>query len=109
MRAWRTCPTSSTKTATQRREAGTAERRQRRRVGGAAIKRGFDVVVAGTALVLLAPALALIALAIRLTMGRPVLYRQERPGLGGETFRLVKFRTMSQARDAAGRLLPDED
>jgi lipopolysaccharide/colanic/teichoic acid biosynthesis glycosyltransferase len=67
------------------------------------------VVVAGAALVVLTPALVLIALAIRITMGRPVVYRQERPGLHGETFRMVKFRTMSNERDGTGRLLPDEE
>src|SRR5215218_6126404 len=117
MRAWRTSPNPSTQTTqttqtTPRREAGTSpstERGTRRRSAGGPIKRGFDLIVAGAALIVLAPGLALIALAIRLTMGRPVLYRQERPGLGGATFRLVKFRTMNQARDESGRLLPDEE
>ena len=76
---------------------------------GMAAKRGVDLFMGGTALVVLAPGLALIAAAIRVSMGRPVLYRQERPGLGGEIFRIVKFRTMSQERDAGGRLLPDEE
>src|SRR4051812_50175799 len=75
---------------------------------GMAAKRGVDLVAGGTALIVLAPGLALIAAAIRVSMGRPVLYRQERPGLAGETFRIVKFRTMSQERDAGGRLLSDE-
>jgi sugar transferase EpsL len=74
-----------------------------------AVKRGVDLLVAGTALIVLAPGLAAIAAAIRVSMGRPVLYRQERPGLGGETFRMVKFRTMSQERGADGRLLQDEE
>jgi lipopolysaccharide/colanic/teichoic acid biosynthesis glycosyltransferase len=75
----------------------------------AAVKRGVDLVVGAVALVVLAPVLAVLAVAIRASMGRPVLYRQERPGLGGETFTIVKFRTMSQARGPDGRLLPDEE
>jgi lipopolysaccharide/colanic/teichoic acid biosynthesis glycosyltransferase len=74
-----------------------------------AAKRGVDLVAGGSALIVVAPGLALIAAAIRISMGRPVLYRQERPGLAGETFQIVKFRTMSQARDADGRLLQDEE
>lgn len=58
------------------------------------VKRVLDVVGAGAALVLLSPALALTALAVRLTLGRPVLFRQDRAGLGGRTFTMVKFRTM---------------
>ncbi len=73
------------------------------------VKRGLDLVLAGLALVLLSPVLAATALAVRLLLGRPVLFRQARPGLGGELFTLVKFRTMTAARDAAGKLLPDRD
>jgi len=68
-------------------------------VGWAAIqKRAFDVVVASVALLLAAPLLGLIALAIRLSSGAPVLYAQERMGLDGRLFRILKFRTM--VRDA---------
>lgn len=70
-------------------------------------KRLLDLLVAGLALVLLAPLLAVLALAIRLSMGRPVFFRQERPGFLGRPFRIVKFRTMREARDARGNLLPD--
>lgn len=70
-------------------------------------KRLLDVVVAGLALVLLAPVLAGLALAIGLSMGRPVFFRQERPGFHGRPFRILKFRTMREARDAQGNLLPD--
>lgn len=70
-------------------------------------KRLLDVVVAGLALVLLAPVLAGLALAIWLSMGRPVFFRQERPGFQGRPFRILKFRTMREARDARGQLLPD--
>jgi len=64
-------------------------------VGWAAVqKRAFDVVVAGAALVLVSPILALVASAVALTSGLPVLYRQERMGLDGHVFRMLKFRTM---------------
>jgi lipopolysaccharide/colanic/teichoic acid biosynthesis glycosyltransferase len=58
------------------------------------VKRVFDVVVAGAALVLLAPLLALVAVAVRLSSRGPVLFRQQRVGRGGEPFTLLKFRTM---------------
>lgn len=58
------------------------------------VKRAGDVVVSATLLVLLAPLLALIAIAVRVSLGAPVLFRQQRPGLGGRPFTLYKFRTM---------------
>ena len=72
------------------------------------IKRLVDVVGAATGLVMAAPAMAAAALAVRASMGSPVFFRQERPGLGGRAFRLFKFRTMSDARGPGGELLPDE-
>jgi len=72
------------------------------------LKRVFDVVVSATALVVLAPVMGLIALAVWRTMGRPVLFRQVRPGLHGKPFIMYKFRTMRDLRDAEGKLLPDE-
>lgn len=80
-----------------------------RRRPAAALKRAVDVAVSSTGLVLLAPLLGLIALAIRVSMGAPVLFRQERPGLGGRPFCLLKFRTMTGAVDAQGRLRPDAE
>jgi len=71
------------------------------------LKRAMDVVVAAGALVLLAPVLGAVALAIRLAMGAPVLFRQRRPGRGCDPFVLVKFRTMRNARGPDGRDLPD--
>ncbi len=71
------------------------------------LKRFIDVSVAAVALLLLAPLMAVIALVILLTMGRPVLYRQVRPGYKGKPFTLLKFRTMTNARGPDGRLLPD--
>ena len=74
-----------------------------------AAKRVVDLSVAGTALVVAAPILGVAALAIRVSMGSPVLFRQERPGLGGKPFRVYKLRTMRDARGPDGRLLPDAE
>jgi len=71
-------------------------------------KRLFDLLTASTLLVLLSPLFLLMALVIRLGIGRPVLFRQQRPGLHGKPFNFLKFRTMMDARDVQGRLLPDE-
>jgi len=65
-------------------------------------------VVAAVLLVLASPLIALLAATLAVVQGRPVLFRQVRSGLHGAPFRLVKFRTMRETRDDAGRLLPDE-
>lgn len=70
-------------------------------------KRLFDLAVAVPALVVLGPVLGVLALLVRWQLGAPVLFRQQRPGLHGRPFTLYKFRTMTEARDAEGRLLPD--
>jgi lipopolysaccharide/colanic/teichoic acid biosynthesis glycosyltransferase len=70
-------------------------------------KRCLDVVVSGLGLLVLSPVLLAIGVAIRVAMGRPVLFSQLRPGLGGRPFRLYKFRTMVATTDDAGDLLPD--
>ena len=72
-------------------------------------KRAFDFVVASVGLIVLAPLLGVIALAIRLALGRPVIFAQRRPGRHARPFILYKFRTMSNARAADGRLLPDHE
>lgn len=71
------------------------------------IKRAFDLAVSFTALALLWPLLLALALLVRVKLGAPVLFRQQRPGLHGQPFTLLKFRTMSDARDSQGELLPD--
>lgn len=71
-------------------------------------KRLFDLLVASISLAFLSPLLLLTAIAVRLALGGPVLFRQLRPGLRGEPFELVKFRTMTAARDSSGQLFPDE-
>lgn len=72
-------------------------------------KRAFDFVTAAIGLVVLAPLWALIALAIRLTMREPALFKQERPGLLERPFLLQKFRTMRTATDSMGRASPDRE
>ncbi len=71
------------------------------------VKRAVDVVGAGLALVVLSPVLVVVAVMVRLRLGSPVLFRQERAGLGGAPFVLTKFRTMTDERGPDGALLPD--
>ncbi|MHB2020153.1 MAG: sugar transferase [Candidatus Xenobia bacterium] len=72
------------------------------------LKRCLDVLASTLALLVLALPMALAALLVAVFLGRPVLFRQRRPGRHGKPFELLKFRTMTEARDAAGTLLPDE-
>ncbi|MEZ4866343.1 MAG: NeuD/PglB/VioB family sugar acetyltransferase [Caldilineaceae bacterium] len=70
-------------------------------------KRLFDLVVTVLFLVLAWPLVLLVALGVRVKLGAPVLFRQQRPGYRGQPFVLLKFRSMTDARDADGALLPD--
>lgn len=72
-------------------------------------KRVLDLILGSAGAVVSLPIGLAIAACIRKTMGSPVLFRQVRPGLGGRPFTMVKFRTMSDARDERGDLLPDGD
>ena len=72
-----------------------------------AAKRAADVVVSALLLLMLSPAMVVIALAIATVMGSPVLFRQRRSGLQGRQFTMLKFRTMRADTDSEGRLLPD--
>lgn len=72
-------------------------------------KRFFDILFGVSLLPLLTPALLTILVLVRCNLGTPVLFRQTRPGLHGQPFNMVKFRTMTDARDAAGNLLPDAE
>jgi sugar transferase EpsL len=83
-------------------EGGSGGRRS-----GDAVKRAVDLLVSASALLLASPILLVIAVVIRARMGSPVLFRQERLGIGGRPFTLYKFRTMTDDRDGDGRLLPD--
>jgi sugar transferase EpsL len=73
------------------------------------VKRFADVIISFFGLVLLSPVLLVVALLVRFRLGSPVLFRQLRPGLAGEPFLLVKFRTMTNQRNASGELLPDSE
>jgi sugar transferase EpsL len=74
-----------------------------------ALKRVLDVAAAFVLLALLSPLMLAIAVAVRLGLGNPVLFRQTRPGLHEAPFTCLKFRTMSDTRDAEGRLLSDDE
>lgn len=77
----------------------------RRRVSP--FKRVFDVLAAFVTLILLSLPMLVIAALIRLSIGKPVLFQQRRPGLLGKPFTIFKFKTMTDARDSSGKLLPD--
>lgn len=73
------------------------------------IKRPQDFFLALIALIILSPVMLIVAVLVRIKLGSPVLFRQERPGLNGKIIKLCKFRSMSDARDENGELLPDEE
>jgi lipopolysaccharide/colanic/teichoic acid biosynthesis glycosyltransferase/glycosyltransferase involved in cell wall biosynthesis len=99
---------SQAATANAPAAATTMVRASRRTVYRRFGKRILDIALSGPALLVFTPVLLLIAVAIRSLSGAPVLFRQHRPGLGGASFHCLKFRTMHDARDLDGRLLPDE-
>jgi lipopolysaccharide/colanic/teichoic acid biosynthesis glycosyltransferase len=72
------------------------------------LKRAFDIVFSAGWLIGFSPLLLVVAILVRLKLGSPVLFVQERPGQRAKPFRMVKFRTMTDERDVAGELLPDE-
>jgi lipopolysaccharide/colanic/teichoic acid biosynthesis glycosyltransferase len=71
------------------------------------IKRVFDLLVGSLLLLIFLPVLAVVAVCVQLRLGSPVLFKQQRPGLQGQPFMLLKFRTMMDARDKSGAMLPD--
>lgn len=73
------------------------------------VKRGLDAFLATGALIVLSPVLLVTAILVRVKLGSPVLFTQERPGRDGKIFKLYKFRTMTDARDEKGELLPDDE
>lgn len=73
------------------------------------IKRPQDFFCALAALLVLSPVMLVTALLVRIKLGSPVLFTQDRPGKDGKIFKLYKFRSMTDERDAKGNLLPDED
>ena len=73
------------------------------------LKRLLDIVIASSALVLLSPVYLIVAHKVKMNLGSPVLFRQVRPGLNGQPFEMIKFRTMKDALDAEGNPLPDSE
>ena len=73
------------------------------------IKRIFDITASGAALVALSPVLAVTAYKVKKNLGSPVLFKQTRPGLNGEPFEMLKFRSMTDAKDSEGNLLSDSE
>lgn len=71
------------------------------------VKRVFDLLIATALLLVLSPVVATVAVLVRLRLGGPVLFRQQRPGLGGKPFMMIKFRTMLDAADRQGNPLSD--
>ena len=73
------------------------------------IKRLLDIIIASIALILLSPLYFYVAHKVKKNLGSPVLFRQVRPGLHGKPFEMIKFRSMKDAVDAQGNLLPDSE
>ncbi|GKW54154.1 sugar transferase [Pseudoalteromonas sp. NCCP-2140] len=73
------------------------------------MKRVFDFLVALFALLTLLPVVTVVAVLIRFKLGSPILFTQDRPGLNGKIFKMMKFRTMLDAKDKQGNLLPDHE
>ena len=72
------------------------------------IKRILDFILAAFALIILSPVILIVWCLVKIKLGSPAIFKQERPGLNGKVFRLYKFRTMTDERDENGELLPDE-
>lgn len=72
------------------------------------MKYFFDFIVALLVLIVFAPVLLVLVYLVRKHLGAPVFFTQDRPGLNGKVFKMVKFRTMNSACDTSGKLLPDE-
>lgn len=77
--------------------------------GGDRVKRVLDFLLASLLLIFLAPAILLLMLLVRVNLGTPVFFTQLRPGRYSQPFRMIKFRTMTDARDANGELRPDSE
>ena len=73
------------------------------------MKRAFDLLLTLATAVLWLPTLIVLAVLVRLNLGSPIFFRQERPGLRGRPFTILKLRSMVELRDSSGQLLPDED
>jgi undecaprenyl phosphate N,N'-diacetylbacillosamine 1-phosphate transferase len=83
------------------------QRIPRRKIYNKLFKRPLDFILSLVAIVVLSPVMVIIALLVRLKLGSPVLFRQQRPGLHEKIFKMCKFRTMNDTKDELGQLLPD--
>lgn len=73
------------------------------------VKRFLDIIISLTALIVLSPVLLIVAILVRIKLGSPVIFKQDRPGKDGKIFKLYKFRSMSDKKDENGKLLPDAE
>ena len=73
------------------------------------IKRALDMILSGIAIIILSPILLIVAILVKTKLGSPVIFKQERPGLNERIFKMYKFRSMTDAKDENGALLPDEE
>lgn len=73
------------------------------------LKRPLDILLAGSVLIIFSPLIGIIALLVKVKLGSPVFFTQQRPGQNGEIFKIFKFRTMTNKKDENGKLLPDEE
>lgn len=73
------------------------------------MKRFFDILVSLIALLLLLPVIIIVVLLIHYKLGSPILFTQDRPGLNGKVFKMMKFRSMLDTKDKQGNLLPDDE
>lgn len=73
------------------------------------IKRALDMILSGIAIIILSPILLIVAVLVKTKLGSPVIFKQERPGLNEKIFKMYKFRSMTDAKDENGELLPDEE
>ncbi|MDY6037700.1 MAG: sugar transferase [Eubacterium sp.] len=72
------------------------------------IKRALDLLIGIIGILILSPVLLIVAILVRIKLGSPIIFKQERPGLNGKVFNLYKFRTMTDAKDENGNMLDDE-
>lgn len=73
------------------------------------LKRALDCILSGCALIILSPVMLILAVLVRIKLGNPIIFTQDRPGKEEKIFKLYKFRTMTNGKDRDGKLLPDEN
>lgn len=73
------------------------------------IKRLLDIIISGIGIIVLSPVILIVVLLVRIKIGTPVVFTQERPGKNEKIFKMYKFRSMTNAKDEKGNLLPDEE